>query len=139
MQKTPDEIKKGLHNCLSGIDCPDDCPYYSDCIVCDDDYIVEREALAYIQQLEAENYGLKFTKEKDADVHRYQKAEMRNIIQQLESKLNQAVEDIRMLGRTGAFICPVCAHYNHGEGTPGECVKCLTGDGFRWRGEKEET
>ncbi len=57
-------------------------------------------------------------------------------IQQLESKLNQAVEDIRMLGRTGAFICPVCAHYNHGEGTSGECVKCLTGDGFRWRGEK---
>lgn len=60
-------------------------------------------------------------------------------IQQLESKLNQAVEDIRMLGRTGEFICPVCAHYNHGEGTSGECVKCLTGDGFRWRGEKEET
>jgi hypothetical protein len=59
-------------------------------------------------------------------------------IQQLESKLNQAVEDIRMLGRTGEFICPVCAHYNHGEGTKGECVKCLTGDGFRWRGEKEE-
>lgn len=60
------------------------------------------------------------------------------LIQQLESKLNQAVEDIRMLGRTGEFICPVCAHYNHGEGTSGECVKCLTGDGFRWRGEKEE-
>lgn len=57
-------------------------------------------------------------------------------IQQLESKLNQAVEDIRMLGRTGEFICPVCAYYNHGEGTSGECVKCLTGDGFRWRGEK---
>ena len=59
-------------------------------------------------------------------------------IQQLESKLNQAVEDIRMLGRTGEFICPVCAHYNHGEGTKGECVKCLTGDGFRWRGLKED-
>lgn len=59
-------------------------------------------------------------------------------IQQLESKLNQAVEDIRLLGRTGEFICPVCAHYNHGEGTKGECIKCLTGDGFRWRGDKEE-
>ena len=56
----------------------------------------------------------------------------------LESKLNQAVEDIRLLGRTGEFICPVCAHYNHGEGTTGECVKCLTGDGFRWRGEERE-
>ena len=48
----------------------------------------------------------------------------------------EAVEDIRMLGRTGEFICPVCAHYNNGEGTKGECVKCLTGDGFRWRGEE---
>ena len=50
--------------------------------------------------------------------------------------LKRAVEDIRMLGRMGEFICPVCAYYNHGEGTSGECVKCLTGDGFRWRGEK---
>jgi hypothetical protein len=56
---------------------------------------------------------------------------------ELESKLNQAVEDIRMLGRTGEFICPVCAHYNHGEGKTGKCVKCLTGDGFEWRGSRE--
>lgn len=60
------------------------------------------------------------------------------LIQQLESKLNQAVEDFRLLGRMGANICPICAYHNHGEGTSGECVKCLTGDGFRWRGEKEE-
>ena len=53
----------------------------------------------------------------------------------LYKALDRAVEDIRMLGRTGAFICPVCAYYNHGEGTGGECVKCLTGDGFRWRGD----
>ena len=54
----------------------------------------------------------------------------------LRKERDAAVEDIRMLGRTGEFICPVCAHYNHGEGTKGECIKCLTGDGFRWRGEK---
>ena len=59
-------------------------------------------------------------------------------VEQLESKLNRAVEDIRLLGRTGEFICPVCAHYNNGEGVKGECVKCLTGDGFRWRGEEHE-
>lgn len=58
------------------------------------------------------------------------------LIQHLESKLNQAVEDIRLLGRM-EFACPVCAYYNHGEGTKGECIKCLTGNGFRWRGEKE--
>jgi hypothetical protein len=59
-------------------------------------------------------------------------------VHQLEITLKKAVEDIRLLGRTGEFICPVCAYYNHGEGTKGECVKCLTGDGFRWRGVKEE-
>lgn len=58
-------------------------------------------------------------------------------IVRLADKLHQAVEDIRMLGRTGEFICPVCAHYNHGEGTKGECIKCLTGDGFEWRGSHE--
>ena len=55
-----------------------------------------------------------------------------------EKLISQAVEDIRMLGRMGQNVCPVCAHYNHGEGTKGECVKCLTGDGFRWRGLKED-
>lgn len=56
----------------------------------------------------------------------------------LRKERDSAVEDIRMLGRTGEFICPVCAHYNHGEGTKGECIKCLTGDGFEWRGLKED-
>ena len=54
----------------------------------------------------------------------------------LRKERDSAVEDIRLLGRTGEFICLVCAHYNHGEGATGECVKCLTGDGFRWRGMK---
>ena len=54
---------------------------------------------------------------------------------ELVDKLEQAVEDIRMLGRMGANICPVCAHYNHGEGLVGECIKCLKGeDCFEWRG-----
>ena len=59
------------------------------------------------------------------------------LIQQFESKLHQAVDDIRLLAHM-EFACPVCAYHNHGEGTKGECVKCLTGDGFRWRGETDE-
>lgn len=51
--------------------------------------------------------------------------------------LNQAVEDIRMLGRMGANICPVCAHYNHGAGDPKQCPKALKEDCFEWRGTKE--
>ena len=61
-------------------------------------------------------------------------------IQQLESKLNQAVEDIRMLGRMGTNICPVCAHHNHGEGDKQKCVTCIINrdtDNFEWRGVKE--
>lgn len=59
----------------------------------------------------------------------------------LESKLNQAVEDIRMLGRMGANICPVCAHYNHGEGDKRKCVSCIINrdtDNFEWRGMNHE-
>ena len=62
-------------------------------------------------------------------------------IQQLESKLNQAVEDIRMLGRMGQNVCPVCAHYNHGEGDKQKCVGCIMKwdtDNFEWRGRKDE-
>ena len=55
----------------------------------------------------------------------------------LREERDKAVKDIRLLARM-EFACPVCAYYNHGEGKKGECVKCLTGDGFRWRGEKEE-
>lgn len=56
----------------------------------------------------------------------------------LRKERDAAVEDIRLLGRIEQYICPVCAHFNHGEGTTGECIKCFEGDdGFRWRGEKD--
>lgn len=59
-------------------------------------------------------------------------------IVQPADKLKQAVEDIRLLGRTGEFICPVCAYYNHGAGDPKHCPKALKGeDCFEWRGTKE--
>ena len=55
-----------------------------------------------------------------------------------ESKMKQAEADIRMLGRMGANICPVCAHYNHGTGDPKQCPRALKGeDCFEWRGMKE--
>ena len=46
----------------------------------------------------------------------------------------RAVDDIYMLGRMGANICPVCAHYNHGAGDPEHCPKALKEDCFEWRG-----
>ena len=47
-------------------------------------------------------------------------------IEMLGATLNerdQAVEDIRALGRMGVNICPLCAHYNHGEGGK-QCITC---------------
>lgn len=90
------------------------------------------DAFAYIHQLETK-YDEVFRL--CGDLH-HDMLEQQERADKLEAERDAAVEDIRMLGRTGEFICPVCAHYNHGEGTKGECVKCLTGDGFRWRGEK---
>lgn len=50
----------------------------------------------------------------------------------------QAVEDLRLLGRMGQNVCPVCAHYNHGAGDPKRCPRALKGeDCFEWRGMKE--
>lgn len=51
--------------------------------------------------------------------------------------LNQAVADIRILGRMGQNVCPVCAHYNHGQGCK-ECIRCLKEDNFKWRGVVKE-
>lgn len=49
----------------------------------------------------------------------------------------QAVEDIRALGRMGVNICPLCAHYNHGEGDKQKCVSCPKVDNWEWRGMPE--
>ena len=55
----------------------------------------------------------------------------------VKTAAEQAVEDIRMLGRMGQNICPVCAHYNHGAGDPKHCPNALKEDCFEWRGMKE--
>jgi len=60
-------------------------------------------------------------------------------ILRIATEANQAVEDIRRLGRMGANICPVCAHYNHGEGSKEHCITCIINrdtDNFEWRGVK---
>lgn len=56
----------------------------------------------------------------------------------LYKEIDAVVEDIRMLGRMGANICPVCAHYNHGAGDPKHCPKALKEDCFEWRGVQHD-
>jgi hypothetical protein len=54
-----------------------------------------------------------------------------------EAECEALIEDIRMLGRMGQNICPVCAHYNHGEGSK-KCITCPKMDNFEWRGVVKE-
>lgn len=54
--KTPDEIKKGLECCQGAVKC-EECPYETECdLPFGDDN--KADALAYIQQLEADNARL---------------------------------------------------------------------------------
>lgn len=57
--------------------------------------------------------------------------------QRVTEELYQAVEDIKTLGRMGVNICPLCAHYNHGEGGK-RCIACPKMDNFEWRGLVKE-
>lgn len=122
MTRTPDDVKKGLHYCMSGIDCPSDCPYHTDCIVHNDAYIVEREALAYIQQLEA-------TVSKTEKVI----AELSGKIGQLQAERDAAVEALK-----NGDVCEACKHF----GTLMDeepCASCsILHSNFEWRGVPKE-
>jgi len=67
-------------------------------------------------------------------------ADAHALIEQLQTKLAKAVEDMTMLGRMGANVCPACANYNHGEGAKDACISCITqkeADCFKWRGMRD--
>lgn len=55
-------------------------------------------------------------------------------VEKAKEERNQAVEDIRSLGRMGANICPLCAHYNHGMGSKTMCPACPKLDNWEWHG-----
>lgn len=58
-------------------------------------------------------------------------------VNDLKAEVLQLVEDIKTLGRMGQNICPVCTHYNHGEGSK-RCITCPKMDNFEWRGLVKE-
>ena len=114
--KTPDEIKKGLELCGAD-ECHENqhkiCPYKGDvfCIMhtCGD-------ALAYIQQLEAQN------------------TELLEKVEQLKAERDAAVRDC------GCFPCQTCEERENGD----LCPMCEIQGGYRkfhqWCGvQKEET
>ena len=109
--KKPDEIKKGLYMCYNPPALCENCPYYldSDCTK-----IAVTDALAYIEQLEAERDALK------ADFKLYRE---RNI-----------------KGECGVYACDLCKH--GGRYDVWEEIKCPKGcmgvKHWEWRGVQKE-
>lgn len=144
--KTPDEIKKGLTYCVEPF-CPGEkCPY-SSAESCAQDKTYE--AIAYIQQLEAENA------EKDVRIQQLEKraihlealnqsnlttitmqertrARLQERISQLEAERDAAVRDC------GCFPCQTCEERENGD----LCPMCEISGGYRsfhqWRGVQKE-
>lgn len=58
-------------------------------------------------------------------------------VKALKAERDALVEDLKMLGRMGQNICPVCVNYNHGEGRL-NCIACPKMDNFEWRGLVKE-
>lgn len=45
----------------------------------------------------------------------------------------QVADDLRLLGRMGQNVCPVCINYNGGQGNK-KCISCPKLDNWEWRG-----
>ena len=161
-------LEFGKDNCLfvNG-DCKD-CAYEKECSTYDCDSMADlpramiSDALAYIQQLEARNNAMYNTilsvmhfvdkwldcpgYDPDADlngVDAVQRAvKAREIalqaIEQLEAERDQAVEDLRYIGKLRENNCTFCLYYNHGDGSK-ECIRCgmFGEDHWQWRGVPE--
>ena len=148
LSKTPDEIKMGLKfaesNCLYVECCEDICPYNKDCDVSDPDRMAEMpriiatDALAYIQQLEADN------------------AQLNRCVENMTDKLNAAHDETVELKRERDALveiirneanfnpvplqCRCCKNFN-GDFTKDTCRFCGTKapfGNFEWRGVKED-
>lgn len=126
MPKTPDEIKKGLECCL--LSCSGKCPY-SDQLDCSDK--MSKDALALIQQLEAQNA-------EQAERIRVLEDHFREVtkkVEQLQAERDAAVNDIYEMA--GHVTCEVCDWCDQTECECG-CMESDTYEGFKWRGVQKE-
>lgn len=128
--KTPNEIKKGLECCVTiGAKC-DGCPYCGECLLPFGDS-PESDALAYIQQLEAELAEAR----KDIDMLGEQAVALDSAYDAMKRERDAAVEDIFPL-------CTNCKHEKLGYGV-GPCPtieEFVTTDcsNWQWRGVEVE-
>lgn len=116
MERTPEEIKKGLECCGESQDCTQDnmpkCPYYEKetCLI-----ELVNDALSLIQQLQDEN------------------AEKDKRIRQLEAEWDAAMDVLR------GQKCDTC-EYRDIDTREEPCLFCRDGNRWQWRGiqKKEE-
>jgi hypothetical protein len=130
LSKTPDEIKKGLKQCSSGLAaCSCECPYHEDGTCNSDAFSVEKDALAYIQQLEStiSQVSKALCGKENATAE-----EIIAAFDQVKRERDAAVE------ACGKFPCKSCAESENGD----NCNWCAVVNGHRtgyvWRGVEEE-
>lgn len=153
--KTPDEIKKGLACWTEHISCTFD--YQTDCSKCplNTDYIdwheVMRDALAYIQYLEAENKAIKAAniiltaKATVTDAAIEAGAKAQNELEQVKRERDAAVKQVKEFGD-----CQCCKHDEICKDLFPDCRDCKnvqcpcnscngdTRNNWEWRGVPQE-
>ena len=90
--KRHDEIKDGLEHCAE--DGCKKCPYEDDCNMADGFSVLAADALAYIQQLEADN------------------AELLTKVEQLQAERDALISDFEQYDE---LPCALCEHYSKEE------------------------
>lgn len=150
-KKTPDEIKKGLECCIT--DNCNECPYRPLYDVWGCKLARAQDALALIQQLEAEN-----TRKHEKIIQLYNSLEsVQKIIQaivedskkkfqKLEAERDAAIEDMK---QTAIYLCCACKNYHHAVrgvshhwcevfGKRDDFTGAMSCGMFKWRGVQKE-
>lgn len=143
MKKTPEEIKKGLECCIDGFSCRTTCPYTTPFFNIEKcTQALATDALALIQQLEAELSDAKNNHQHTIDVAERQKDQidkLKKVIVRLNAERNAAVEDLESYATLKCFACK----YYEEELTEVPCNECkILGKGnrdmFEWRGVQKD-
>lgn len=132
MQKTPDEIKKGLECCISDTyGCNEKCPYFNslsngvDCAV-----KMHADALALIQRLQDENAQLNRCIENMTD----KLNAMNDEAAKLQAERDAAVADVALFPD-----CCTCKYDPRKKGyIPNDCDDCIEHCNYKWRGVTKE-
>ena len=131
MERTPDEIKRGLEHCINGTSCRG-CPYCEECAIASDCNPMHKDLQEYVQQLE------EFADKKIVEL--FGKAE------QLEAERDAALADFKLYrernikGECGVYACDLCkigGKYEEWEEL--KCPKgCMGIEHWQWRGVQKE-